>query len=62
MDLKVQRDGKVVISYRATIEEVRIFEEVQQALKRSNKSDLIRFLVAEAHEKILSQNAPAGAN
>ena len=53
MDLKVQRDGKVVIAYRATIEEVRIFEEVQQALKRSNKSDLIRFLVAEAHEKIL---------
>ena len=34
MDLKVQRDGKVVIAYRATIEEVRIFEEVQQALKR----------------------------
>lgn len=62
MDLKVQRDGKVVISYRATIEEVRIFEEVQQALKRSNKSDLIRFLVAEAHEKILAKNTPVGVN
>lgn len=62
MSLKIQKDGKVVIAYRATLEEVKVFEEVQQALKRSNKSDLIRFLVSEAHEKILSQNAPAGAN
>ena len=62
MSLKIQKDGKVVIAYRATLEEVKVFEEVQQALKRSNKSDLIRFLVSEAHEKILSQNAPVGAN
>lgn len=62
MSLKIQKDGKVVIAYRATLEEVKVFEEVQQALKRSNKSDLIRFLVSEAHEKILSQNTPAGVN
>ena len=62
MSLKIQKDGKVVIAYRATLEEVKVFEEVQQALKRSNKSDLIRFLVSEAHEKILSQNVPAGTN
>ena len=60
MSLKIQKDGKVVIAYRATLEEVKVFEEVQQALKRSNKSDLIRFLVSAAHEKILSQNTPAG--
>lgn len=62
MSLKIQKDGKVVIAYRATLEEVKVFEEVQQALKRSNKSDLIRFLVSEAHEKILSQNVPVGTN
>ena len=62
MSLKIQKDGKVVIAYRATLEEVKVFEEVQQALKRSNKSDLIRFLVSEAHEKILSQNIPVGTN
>ena len=62
MSLKIQKDGKVVIAYRATLEEVKVFEEVQQALKRSNKSDLIRFLVSEAHEKILSQNTPVGVN
>lgn len=62
MDLKIQRDGKVVISYRATLEEVAVFEAVQKALKRPSKSDLIRFLVATEHEKILSQNVPVGTN
>ena len=60
MKLKIQKDGKVVIAYRATLEEAKVFEQVQQALKRSNKSDLIRFLVSEAHEKILSKNMPDG--
>ena len=60
MKLKIQKDGKVVIAYRATLEEAKVFEQVQQALKRSNKSDLIRFLVAEAHDKILSKNMPGG--
>ena len=55
MTLKIQKDGKVVIAYRATLEEATVFEQAQQALKRSNKSDLIRFLVSEAHEKNLSK-------
>lgn len=62
MDLKVQKDGKVVIAYRATLEEVKIFEDVQKALKRPSKSDLIRFLVAVEYEKILSKNTPVGVN
>ena len=62
MDFKVQKDGKVVISYRATLEEVKIFEDVQKALKRPSKSDLIRFLVAVEHEKILLKNVPDVTN
>ena len=62
MDLKIQKDGKVVICYRATPEEMEIFEAVQKAFKRPSKSDLIRFLVSEAHEKILPQNIPTGTN
>lgn len=62
MENKIQKDGKIVIAYRATPQEVEVFEAVQKALKRSNKSDLIRFLVSEAHEKILSANTPVGVN
>lgn len=62
MELKIQKDGKVLIAYRATPQEVEIFEAVQKALKRPCKSDLIRFLVATEHEKILSKNTPAGVN
>lgn len=50
----------MIISFAATNEEVQKIDMLRTAMRHSTRSDVLRHILADAHDKIFAQNLPTG--
>lgn len=50
----------MIISFSATDEEVQKIDMLRTAMRHSTRSDVLRHILADAHDRIFAQNLPTG--